>query len=372
MKKETRAACPFCNLHCADLRLTFDGGRLVGFSPACSLGEAGYRSATGRLPAARDPGVMRTWLEESRQPMILLSGEVDCETAAAAVRLAKCYSAFLVCDEEQTGLTLGLAMQSAGCLTGTLGDLRGQALVVLCGVCPSHIPPRLDEFIGRDLVKDCLHLDPANPLDTLRRLRLAIRGNSDVLPPQLAPVAARIAAAPSGVLVFDQNWMTAGPLFAAELLLWLEDLNQQRRWYALYLPPAPNSIGVVETLLAETGYPGSLRFNSGGIDFAPRLWQAGRILEQGEADLCLLVGQPRPFSKNTLPALRKIRTILLSPERPAWRPSLWQPAARAGVDASGLVQRLDGTPVNLQALISSRRPAMKDLLSELVGKEVQV
>lgn len=377
MIEKKRSTCPFCSLHCADLRLSFDGGRLAGFAPDCVLGESGFRRAAAGLSAeqpAKSPletalRTARTWLRDARQPLVVLSGCLDGEAVSAAVRLAKQYSAILACDEDLTGSVLGLSMQAAGFLTGTLGDLRSLSLVVLCGVDPARTHPRLGEFLGQDLATRALRLEPPDLLEALRWLRLAGSGAGENLPAMFAEVTARIETAPSGLVVFGPEWLKAGQPFTTELLLWLKDLNGEKHWYALYLAPAPNSTGVVEVLLSETGYPGNLRFGSEGVDYSPRLWRAERLIQQGGADLCLLVGQPDSFSEKTLTRLSQGRTILLDPDQPAWNPPVWLPSALTGVDSPGQVQRLDGVPVDLQPFLPSQRPLMKDLLLELTHED---
>jgi formylmethanofuran dehydrogenase subunit B len=368
MSEKIRVTCPFCSLHCADLRLTLDGGRLVGFSPDCTLGENGYRGALksrSRPDTRNSLQAARALLRAARQPLVVLSGSLDGEAVSAVVRLAKRHSSILACDEDLTGSVLALSTQAAGLLTATLGDLRGLSLAVLCGVDPARTQPRLGEFLGRDLAVESLRLEPPDPLEALRWLRLAALGAGDNLPAVYSQVAARIAAVPTGVVVFGPKWLKAGQPFTTELLLWLKDLNREKRWYALYLAPGSNSTGVVETLLSETGSPGNLRFGPEGPDYSPRLWRAERLLEQGIPDLCLLAGRPGAFSEKTLARLSQTRTILLDPDPPAWTPTVWLPAARGGVEAPGLVQRLDSVPVELLPVISSRHMPIKDLLLEL-------
>ena len=376
LEKE-RVTCPFCSLHCTDLHLSLAGGRLADFTPACSLGEAGFRRATAG-PSVAQPAksfletalrTARTWLREARQPLVVLSGDLDDEAVLAAVRLAKQYSAILTCDEDCTGSVLGLSMQAAGLLTGTLADMRSQSLVVLCGVDPARTHPRLGEFLSRELAADSLFLDPPDPLEALRWLRLAGLEAAENIPAVFAESAARIGAAPSGLVIFGPEWLKSGQPFTTELLLWLKDLNQENHWYALYLAPASNSIGVVEALLSQTGFPGNLRFGLEGVDYSPQLWRAERLIQQGNADLCLLAGQPGSFSEETLTRLSHGRTILLDPDQPAWTSPVWLPAALTGVDSSGQVKRLDGVPVELLPVLPGSRPPLKDLLIELTHEE---
>jgi formylmethanofuran dehydrogenase subunit B len=377
MSANKQVTCPFCSLHCTGLHLTFDGGRLAGFTPACSLGEAGFRRATEDLSVERladfslekNLRTARKWLREARQPLVVLSGDLDAETVTAALRLAKHYSAVLACDEDTTGSLLALSMQAAGLLTATLLDLRQVSLVILCAVDPARTHPRLGEFLGRDLATNSLFLDPPDPLEALRWLRLAASNPTANIPAVFTGIVSSIRAASSGLLVFGPEWLRADQSFTTELLLWLKDLNQEKHWYPLYLAPAANSTGVVETILSETSYPGNLRFDQEKIDYSPRLWRAERIIQKGGTDLCLLVGQPGSFSAETLGLLSRGHSILLDPHLPAWNPPVWLRSAQVGIDVPGCFQRLDGVPVALQPVLPGRHPLMKDLLLELIHKE---
>ena len=380
MNAKKKFTCPFCSLFCNDLHFTFDGSRLVTFSPPCSLGEAGFRRAAASLPFKGTANSLietslrtaRAWLREARQPLVVLSGHLDIAAVSSALRLAKYSSAILACDEDCTGSVLGLSMQAAGLLTATLGDLRNQSQVVLCGVNPACTHPRLGEFLGRDLGTASLLLDPPDTLEALRWLRLAGSDGAENIPARFAEPAVRIETASSGLVVFGSEWLNVGIPITTELLLWLKDLARQKRWFGLYLPPAPNSIGVVEAFMAQTGFPGNLRFGRNKVDYSPRLWRAEQIIQQGDMDLCILAGQPGSFSEKTLAFLSHARTILLDPDQPVWNPPVWLPTARIGVEVPGRFQRLDGVPVELQPVLPGHHPLIQDLLLELVHEEQPV
>ena len=373
MKREIHpVTCPFCSLLCNDLQLTFDGDCLADFSPACSLGETGFRLAVAES-AFEEPvhsgfetslRAAMTWLNEARQPLVVLSGNLDNEAISTAVQLAKQYSAILTCDEDCSGSVLGLSVQTTGLLTDTLRDLRGQSLVVLCGVNHAQSHPRLGEMLGRDLESDSLPFNPSEPLEAIRWLRVANDNTTEPIPARFAAITARIKAADSGVVVFGLEWLKTGRPFTTELLLWLKGLNRVKHWYGLYLAPDPNTTGLI-----ETGFPGNLRFGQGKTEFSPRMWRAESIILQGGSDLYILVGQPVSFSEKTLRLLSQGRTILLDSEMPAWNPPIWLPTSRIGVGCPGRFLRLDGVPVELQPVLPSRQLLMKDLLLKLAHEE---
>ena len=373
-----KVTCPFCSLHCSDLQLSVDGDRLLAITPACALGESGFRLSLtnlfsqpqSELESASALDTARDWLYEARLPLVVLSGIPENDAIITAVDLAKKFSAVLTCDEDCTGSIFGLAAQSTGFLTSTLGEMHNHSLVVLCGVDPARTHPRLGEVLEWDSTDLILRLDPANPLTAVRWLRLACAGKGEPLPSPYAELAARFESARSGLVIFGPEWLAAGQTLTTELQLWLRDLNRKNRWYSLYLAPAPNSNGVVEALLSITGHPGNMHFRPDGVDYSPAIWQAERLIQQGSIDLWLLVGEPDSFTEETLNLLTQVRTILISPNLPEWKPSIWIPCAQAGIDSAGLFQRMDGVPAGLRPVLPSQRASMKDLLIKLT-EEVQ-
>ncbi len=369
--------CPFCSLGCNDLQVSFEGGILVSFSPVCPLGESGFRRAASSLKTGQATEnflknslkTTRRWLQEANQPLVVLSGTLDEDAVHSAVRLAKKYSAILACDEDWSGSMLDLSIQVAGSMTTTLHDLRGLSPVVFWGVDPAHTHPRLYDFLNGSLAGDFLYLNPPDPLEAVRWLRLACLGEANNIPAEITEAADQIIAAQSGLVIFGPGFLKFGQPFVTEFFLWLKDLTREKRWYSLYLAPSPNSTGVRETLLSLTGYPGNLRCSKGQVDYSPRLWRAERVIRQGEADLFLLAGQPASFSHETLAMLSQRRTILLDPDPPSWNPTIWFPTARVGVEVPGHFQRLDGVSVDLDSIFPREHPLMKDLLLGLTAEE---
>jgi formylmethanofuran dehydrogenase subunit B len=370
MTEEIRTTCPFCSLFCSDLRLTFDGGRLVGLEPVCALAEAGYRSMTARKTHGqafrKDLELVRLWLAEARQPLIVLSGDVEQEAATAALKLARKYSAILTCDEDLTGSYLSLAMQTAGILTGTLGDMKDQDLVILCGVQPEKTHPRLGEILRYSMSSRVLTFDTTDPLEAIRWLRLSCVEPMHEIPSIYTEVVNRVRSSPSGLIVFGPEWVKSSLTFTTELLLWVKELNQLKQWYAAYLPPSINSTGVVETLLEETGYPGNLRFGSADVGYSPYLWRTERLIQEGSIDLCILLGSPALISEETISSLKHYRMVQFGQSQPHGEMGIWIQVARTGVDAPGWVHRLDGVPVDLLPILPRYLPLMKDILMDLL------
>jgi formylmethanofuran dehydrogenase subunit B len=367
------ATCPFCSLHCDDLRLETEAGRLVRCEPACARASAGYERTQGvssPLTASDGspdlPSALRTaaaWLDAACQPLIVLAGDVDLETARAAVALARSRSALLAVDDRNAGSWLSLAMKSAGLLSATLGELRAHAgQLILCGFDPQQDQPRFWDFLTPDQKATAILIDTPDPLDAVRRLRLALRPEGPATGDPWSGVARKIAAATSGAVLFGVAWLQSGIPLVTELLLWLVELNAAACWYGFPVVPEPNCVGLSETLLTETGYPGNVRFSHGQVEYAPFELQIEPLVVREQIDAVVLVGSPR-FPQPA--AMAQVKSIQVNPEPPEGQRDLWFPCARPGVDAAGGMLRLDGVPVRLQPVTTSERPAASEILAGL-------
>lgn len=291
---------------------------------------------------------------------MILCGDVHQEAASAAVDLAIKTRSALVGEENVSGSLLTMAMAEAGYLTATLGELSPSIdLVVFAGVAPASIPPRLQDQLGSDRLARAIHLTSPDPVALIQELRLANRGLTSFS----TPASTRIQQAGHGLVLFDSTWMKDGVSTAIELLRWLDELNIEQRWYALYLPPSANSLGVVETLLSSTGYPGNMQFSLSGVHYDPRTINTEKYLLQGRADVCLVIGDPTGLSEPIRQALSQIKTILISSQPTDWQPDLMIPVAGVGLDGTGTMTRLDGVPLRIRGISPSMHPGIEDILS---------
>ncbi len=302
-------------------------------------------------------------IKQARRLLVVVGGEADQAAIEAAFHLAGAASAALLAADPVEE-NLALAMKSTGLLTATLGDLRSLiAQVVLLGASPETFAPRLWHFIGQDKQDTAITLPSS--LETLRWLRLHTRQDIfQPLPEELIPVAEKIAAAPSGAVIFGPPGQEdTGPYFH-ELLAWLADLNRDGRWYGLYLPGSPNTTGVMEALLSVTGCPGSLHFEDGRASYAAHEFRLETAVQESDAILVIGGSAGLTAAETWSPACQQ-RAILLSPAAPGWKPGLWLPVAQPGLDAPGSMLRLDGLPVELEPLLPGKRPSAACVLESL-------
>ena len=160
-----------------------------------------------RLPAVkgtpRRKSIQRlvSLLDSARRLLVVLSADIPNEAVESSLLLAKKYGALLAVEDE-TGHLLSGAMQTAGYLTGTLGDAHNAQAVLLCGVDPGHTHPRLGDFLGADLWKNAISLNPPDPFAALRWLRLGWSDPSQPVPKKLETILAHTRSASSGIVFF--------------------------------------------------------------------------------------------------------------------------------------------------------------------------
>ncbi len=355
MTQRSNLICPFCGLHCDDLCLEFGGGHLARLSPACPRAEAGYRRAWAGIENAPEPALRDAAeaLCRARRPLLVLGNGLEAEAVEAAFDLAQALGGRLLCDPLGAGLDLAEALGRQGALLATLGECRPAQQVVLCGRRPEELAPRIWEFLGEEKRASALECPLASPIETIRWLRLALRGEGESGPERIRDLAKSIQAAPSGVVVVRVDWLGTADGLAGQMLQWLNELNRRGRWLALFLGARGWGAGAAETLLDLSGAPGSLRGGLEGIRFAPRECRWERAA--AEADAVLWVGEG--LSAVDLPPARSPSrwVAALSPEKPAGAVDLWMPAAQVGLDAAGTLMRVDGVPVALEDIITSGR-----------------
>jgi len=360
--------CPFCSLHCTGLHIEWDGDRLNTVFPACHIAETGYRnglsqaSLSGNSPdISKIVSAIQPYLNTSQRMGVVLCSDLPQEVLPAALSFCQQRSAFLVTDDEFSGSILSLAMKEAGSLSASLGELHDCICqVICCGKDIFQSIPRLEEYLPAISTGQVRFLQDDNPLATLQNLRLETGANA------ANPVPNQVDQ--QGLILFDKSWLQEDLHIAAELLHLLADLNRGQRWYSLYAPPAANSLGICNALLSTAGCPGNMHISSEGIEYAPRLFQLHQLINSGWIDTCLIAGNPSLLPASLKEDLGKVSTILLSPEPADWMPALNLPVARAGVDCTGTMQRLDQVPLRLQPLFTTSRVPVEAVFNSLTGR----
>lgn len=278
--------------------------------------------------------------------MIVLTGETEQETVGAALNLAQVASACLVRDNHGTDENLSSAMRTAGLLSGTLAELRERTdQVVILGDNPEKTMPRFWEFVGSKKKEKAVRLGSGRSLESIRQLRLMNRGMDSKVDANFKLDAARIGKAGSGVVFLNDKTIYEDVNLLTEMLLWLKELGDGKKWYGQVLFPTPNENGISQLLMSVTGHPGALSFKKGSAIHDPRTLQLEKILFNDEADVILMIGGIHRLSKPILKKMDGIKTIILSVEKPDIPADAWLSCAQVGIDGAGTMLRLDGIPV---------------------------
>lgn len=376
MTKDLRAVCPYCSLHCADLRMMIDEGRLTKLNPRCELGWRNYvrelqsiiDNSEKSIPIKEFTQAL-TILESARRLLLVLSADAPGEAVEASLRIVRKFNGVLTVEDEALN-HLNVSMKEIGGLSATLGELKEVETVFICGTEPKHSHPRLAEFLGKSTTDSTIVISPADSFETIRRLRLGLADEKPEAPQKYRKMIDAMRSASTGVILVNLSFLQAGEPAAREFLLWLRDLNRYGRWYGQYLPSGANSVGVAETLLSSGGITGGLGVGEDIEEISPRRWKAVNLIKEGWMDTCLFVGNPHTLEEELLARLQGVNTILVDPVQPSWKPAVWLPAAQAGVDAAGSMARLDGVPVLLGQLVESGRPSTQTLLNGLLEGRV--
>lgn len=376
MTKDLRATCPFCSLHCADLRLSIDEGRLTHLSPQCELGLRNYarvlRSIVGggeySIPTNQFTQAL-TILESARRLLVVLSADAPDDSVEGALRISRKYHGVLSVEDEVLN-NLNISMQEVGGLAATLGELKDIETVFMCTPELNHTHSRLAEFLGTNAIVYSIVSTPSDSFQATRWLRLALADEKLEAPEKYRKIIDAMRIASTGVVFIDSSFLQAGEPTEREFLLWLRDLNRCGRWYGQYLPSGANSVGVAETLLSTGGIADGLFSGEDFEEISPRCWKASKLIKNGWMDACLFVGNPHTLVENLAAHLQGVKTILVDPMPPSWKSAVWLPAAQAGVDAAGSMARLDGVPLLLEQFVESGRPSIQMLLDGLLEGRV--
>lgn len=146
--------CPGCGCVCDDLRLTFDGERLVGFDPPCPVGQQWFAAhAAGGVSPARVSGSAVEFsaaiehaavlLRDCDYPLVYGLSRSSTPGQRAAVALGESLGGVV---DTTASLCHGpsiMALQEVGEVTCTLGEIRNRAdLVIFWGCNPTASHPR--------------------------------------------------------------------------------------------------------------------------------------------------------------------------------------------------------------------------------------
>jgi formylmethanofuran dehydrogenase subunit B len=397
------ATCGGCGLVCDDIEVVVgERGGLEHLIRTCPLGDAWFAERVAPAPPlARVDGreaeldgaldEAAAILSQARAPLVYGLGQTTCDAQRAAVALAEAIGA--VIDPAGTVLdgASGLAYQTLGASTATLGDIRDRAeVVVVWRADPVATHPRLFERLGlpdpdREVVviderrtataaqaDAFLELPADRDVEALWTLRALVRdtpiADEAAVERPLRDLAARLTACRNGAILHRVR----GHVEVLALHALVRDLCRVTHIVALMLRREGNAAGAEDVLTWQTGYPAAVSFARGHPRASPGELDAAAVLERGEADAALVVGSD-PLEQLPPAAAERLRAIPVVSVDP--RDTATAAAARIafttdapGVHRAGVVHRLDGVPVPLRSPLASSRPSDDEVLAAIAER----
>jgi formylmethanofuran dehydrogenase subunit B len=419
------AACLACGCLCDDLSLVVDSGRVVEAHNACEKGRAHLhadRSARALRPeavidgraASVSEGLDRAaeLLARASSPMVMGLTFASIETQALAVGLADRLGGSIDPARSREALPRLLALQRAGRVSATLGEVKARADVVVFWGCdpvsshPRHVGRYSVEPAGRfvpegragryvvvvdagenataSMADEVVSIDDSAFLAAFSTLRALIRGArvdpSRVEPAcgvslaRLSELADRLRSARYGALFFgDRLSLSAGGSGCVEAAFRLvDDLNESTRFVISSLGGAGNLSGAESVLAWQSGYGRATDFSRGFPQFLPHSADAESRLSQGLADTALIVAaDPSTWLSERAGAhLARIPTIWIDPEAtdPARRATVGLACREFGLESGGSAMRIDGVCLPIRSAVASSRRDAAELLQLVMDR----
>ena len=421
------ATCTFCGCLCDDIGLSIDGDRITDARNACVPGKSWFfdtqqhdpGQCEGSVclidgqPAGLGDGIERaaSILSEARYPIVLGLADASSQSQRAAVSLADWLGACVDSTVSAPHAAAILALQDAGKVTCTLGEVANRGDFVLFWGCdpvethPRHVSRYSLEpaglFVPRGRAdRYCVVIDvretataraadqfiavkPGRAFEALWTLRALAKGvelDAEATEAETGAalstwqaLMARMKQARYGVIFHDESRGSADGFEAYQnsyaLLTMVRDLNAHARFVCLSLGGRGNGTGAINVSTWQTGYPMAVSLTRGYPRFGPRDYQAAEILARGESDAALIVaGDPAVSLPEAARAhLKRIATVALvssAIERSDAATVVFR-VGSYGIHTPGTVYRTDGVAIPLRAAVPSALPSTEDIVKAI-------
>jgi len=424
------ATCTFCGCVCDDMHLTVDtaANKITKAENACVLGRAWFKEhAVEKRPFALIGGREASTEEaieeaaqilvQARFPVIYGLSDTTCEAQRQAVAIGDMIGGTVDTTTSVCHGPSGIAFQSVGESTATLGEIRNRAdLLVFWGGNPAESHPRLftrytvtakgmyvpngrkDRYVALVDVRRTpsaavadlfMQVKPQRDFEVLWALRALVKGKrvdpaieqtTGVSLAVLEDLAGRMKRCRYGVLLFGMGLtMTRGRHFnSAALLALATDLNEYTHFVAKPVRGHGNVTGADNVVSWQTGFPFGVNLSRGYPRFNPGEFTTVDLLARGEADAALIIAADpgANFPQRSIEHLRAIPVIVLDPKasHTSRHARVAITTATYGISVAGTVYRMDDVSVRLRTALPSPYPSDEDVLtrikarlSELIG-----
>ncbi|WP_442484153.1 formylmethanofuran dehydrogenase subunit B [Aeoliella sp. SH292] len=404
---QTLTTCTACGCTCDDIRLSVDkSGTVVEAVHACGLGVSWFEKPSLAGPAALIDGKPATLdaaivaaaklLREAKLPLVTGLQSATNEANRAAVALADQLGACIDWTSKPSDAASTLALQTAGGVTATLGEVAQRSdLVIVWGVDLATTHPRHFErysleptspwIKGRKDRKLIVIADQKSETSKLADATILLTAGSDfealttlrMLLAGMAPDAANIEqqtgvtltewqslvdtmkSAKYGAVIYGGN-LAASREATVALTQLMADLTAHTRWVAVPAGSAGNKSGASNVLTWQTGYPLGVSFAAGYPQYGPDEWTTDKLLSRGETDAVLVVGGELDMP-STVPTI----ALDWQDTQAMQSAKIAIPTARPGVECGGTTQRVDGITLPMRAARATDRPTMEEVLKRI-------
>ncbi|MEW4570177.1 formylmethanofuran dehydrogenase subunit B [Tautonia sp. JC769] len=411
------ATCPACGLLCDDIRLSCSGDRIIAADRACDRGRSwflGDHRASDLPPASVDGDAApvasaldraASILVAAKAPVIAGLTSATIESQSLAALLADRLGATISPDHAPEALPRILAMQRAGAVLASFGEVIHRARVILLwGVDPDRSHPRFRERLidrpgrfvpegraGRTvLVVDqgasacrgwadgAIAVSEGRHTEAIQALRAAVRGvAADPLRLERQSGTPRdlwhswadlLKAAPYGAIVFGTELAREGAAAMETLMRLLDDLNTITRCVGVPLAGPGNPSGAEAVLTGRLGAPVSVDLAGGTARYRPSDAEPWTRVRSGEADAVLVVGDLPDDLAADRP--ESVPLIVVGPRATARAaPGVVAIAtATPGIDHGGTFSRSDEVSLPLRPAIAPDRPPAREVLASLLDR----
>ena len=409
--------CTFCGSLCDDLVVEVEGDRVVNLRKVCANGGGLFMHYDPALVPPTVDGREVAWdeaiaeaariLSEADSPLIYGLSSTASEAQRKAIALADKLGAVIDTTSSICHGPTGLAMQTVGEPTCTLGEVRNRADLVIfwgCNPAESHtrhftrysVTPkgmltpngRRDRTVvvvdvrptASTRVADLfLQVAPGKDYEVLTTLRALVKGKT-VAPEtvgglsvvELQALAGRMKACRFGVVHMGMGLTQTGgrDVNVSELFALVAELNEYTRFSVIPMRGHGNVAGADQVMTWQTGYPFAVSFHRGYPRYGPGEFTTVDLLARGETDAALIIASDPAAHLPKVAArhLDQIPTVVLDP-----MPTLTGKTARVvlptacyGLDAAGTAYRMDSIPLRLRPVLARQRPTDEEVLDRII------
>jgi len=404
--------CPFCSLHCDDLVVDNDGGRLSVRQNGCSRARRGFeRPSPAPAPAVRgrqvslDEAVTAAarLLRRARLPLISGLGSDVAGSRAVMALAERCRAVIDHCAGDAALRNL-LVLQEQGWIMTTLTEVRNRADFILFVGTDAGRYPRFFErcvwndkplFLARQGERGIAYLGqrlntragvspagtrplsvscPPDEIAAYLSVLLALLKDYDLAPEdlparkrkQLRDLAGRLQAADYPVLVWVPGELDFdhGELAVEAATAVIRELNRKGRAAGLSLAGDHGTASFMNVCTWQSGYPLRVSYRHGVPEYDPWHFAGTRLLQRDQADLLLWIaayGFEPPVPDTDMPTI-----VLGGAGTAAPDADVFIPVGTPGVDHAGNLFRTDSV-VNLplQGLRETALPNAAAVLQRL-------